>query len=92
MLRISLSLSLSLPLSLSLSESACSEPPKFHPSTSSEIWGTQDSTVILNCTVLLAWNSSDPSCDARLQWLREGALLNASCYTRNTTEWWAQEK
>ncbi|XP_012688552.2 single Ig IL-1-related receptor [Clupea harengus] len=67
-------------------ESACSEPPKFHPSTSSEIWGTQDSTVILNCTVLLAWNSSDPSCDARLQWLREGALLNASCYTRNTTE------
>ncbi|XP_041964924.1 single Ig IL-1-related receptor [Alosa sapidissima] len=66
--------------------SACSEPPEFHPSASSEVWGTEGTTITLNCTVLLAWDSSDPSCNNSLQWFREGAPINASHYPQNTTE------
>ncbi|KAL2093843.1 hypothetical protein ACEWY4_011155 [Coilia grayii] len=62
-------------------ESACSELPTFHPSASSEIWGTQDSVVTLNCTALLA-----SECNTTLQWFRGGAPLNTTCYPENTTQ------
>ncbi|XP_063052183.1 single Ig IL-1-related receptor [Engraulis encrasicolus] len=64
-------------------EAACSEPPTFLPSASSDIWGTQDSVVALNCTALLA---AGPNCNATLQWLKGGAPLNTTCYPENTTQ------
>ncbi|XP_077372790.1 single Ig IL-1-related receptor [Festucalex cinctus] len=63
--------------------SSCAKAPQFQsneiPST---LWEEVGSTVNLNCTALLPWDTTDERCDASLRWTKDGSLL-----LQNTSSW-----
>ncbi|XP_028304322.1 single Ig IL-1-related receptor [Gouania willdenowi] len=70
-------------------ESKCSKAPQFQPNRDlTKLWRTVGSTVRLNCTAVLWWESSEEECDDAVQWSKDAQpLTNHTLYTLNTSSW-----
>ncbi|XP_076863650.1 single Ig IL-1-related receptor [Brachyhypopomus gauderio] len=76
-----------------LGEPLCGGVPQFlSRGVGSEVWGDLGSSVEMNCTALLAYNSSESACDVGLRWSKDGQTLsNRKPFVHNTSHWLARE-
>ncbi|XP_034540990.1 single Ig IL-1-related receptor [Notolabrus celidotus] len=75
---------------LIVKEFLCSKAPEFKPNGGpTRLWGTEGSSVKLNCSALLFWDPQEKQCDTTLQWSKDGKpLTNHTLYTQNTSIWY----
>ncbi|KAJ8002522.1 hypothetical protein DPEC_G00159780 [Dallia pectoralis] len=84
-------LTASFTVQLTIKESPCQQAPQFQSpdGVQSEVFEALGSSVVLNCTALLSWDSTDPQCErtSTFLWRKDGTALNLSLHIQNSSTW-----